>query len=44
MDGEFIARECPHLARAARFFQRDQWDKTFELGMNAMLSTLETGK
>jgi len=44
VDGEFIARECPHLARAARFFQRDQWDKTFELGMNAMLSTLETGK
>jgi AcrR family transcriptional regulator len=44
VDGAYIARECPHLARAARFFQRDEWDKTFELGMNAMLSTLEARK
>jgi AcrR family transcriptional regulator len=40
VDGAFITRECPHLARAARFFQRDQWDKTFELGMEAMLAAL----
>jgi AcrR family transcriptional regulator len=40
VDGAFIARECPHLARAARFFQRDQWDRTFELGMEAMLAEL----
>jgi AcrR family transcriptional regulator len=44
VDRAYIARECPHLARAARFFQRDEWDKTFELGMNAMLSTLEASK
>jgi AcrR family transcriptional regulator len=40
-DDAFIARECPHLARSARFFKRAEWDKTFELGMEAMLSALE---
>jgi AcrR family transcriptional regulator len=40
VDGAFIARECPHLAAAARFFQRDQWDETFEQGMEAMLAAL----
>lgn len=41
VDGAFIARECPLLARSARYFQRDQWDKTFERGMEEMLAGLE---
>ena len=40
VDGAFIARECPNLARAARYFQRDQWDKTFEMGVEDLLSAL----
>jgi AcrR family transcriptional regulator len=34
----FVERECPQLARSARFFQRPEWDTTFELGLEAMLS------
>jgi AcrR family transcriptional regulator len=40
VDGATIARECPRLAAAARYFQREQWDATFELGMDAMLAAL----
>jgi|KBSMisStaDraftv2_1062788.scaffolds.fasta_scaffold38036_5 AcrR family transcriptional regulator len=40
VDGAFIARECPLLARSARYFQRDQWDRTFEQGMEDMLHAL----
>jgi len=38
---EFVARECPLLARSARFFQRAEWDRTFELGLEAMLAAIE---
>jgi len=38
---EFIARECPLLARSARYFARAEWDRTFELGLEAMLSAVE---
>jgi AcrR family transcriptional regulator len=41
VDGAFIARECPLLARSAKYFQRDQWDRNFEQGMEAMLSDLK---
>ena len=40
VDGAFIARECPLLARSAKYFQRDQWDRTFEQGMEDMLHAL----
>ena len=40
VDGAFIARECPLLARSAKYFQRDQWDRTFEQGMENMLRAL----
>jgi len=40
VDGAFIARECPLLARSAKYFQRDQWDRTFEQGMEDMLRAL----
>jgi AcrR family transcriptional regulator len=38
---EFVARECPLLARSARYFARAEWDRTFELGLEAMLSAVE---
>jgi AcrR family transcriptional regulator len=41
---EFIARECPNLARSARFFQQKQWEATFELGLEAMLAALAPAK
>lgn len=41
VDGEFIARECPQLARSARYFQQKEWDKTFELGLEQMLAGLQ---
>jgi len=37
---EFIARECPRLARAAPFFQRKEWDATFEAGVEALLAAM----
>jgi AcrR family transcriptional regulator len=40
VDGEFIARECPHLARSAPYFQRREWDKTFALGVEDMLAAI----
>lgn len=42
VDGAFIARECPRLAAAAPYFQRDQWDATFELGAQALLAALQS--
>jgi AcrR family transcriptional regulator len=41
VDGAFIARECPRLAAAATWFQREQWDATFELGVQAMLAAVQ---
>jgi AcrR family transcriptional regulator len=40
VDGSFIARECPRLTQAACWFQRSEWDATFELGVQAMLQAL----
>ena len=40
VDDEFVARECPQLARSARYFQQKEWDKTFELGLEQMLAGL----
>lgn len=41
VDGEFIARECPQLARSARWFQRSEWDATFELGLEQLMAGLQ---
>ena len=38
---EFIARECPLLARTSRYFARSEWDTTFELGLEAMMAAIE---
>ena len=41
VDNAFIARECPTLAASARYFQRDAWDETFALGVEAMLAAVQ---
>jgi AcrR family transcriptional regulator len=41
VDGVFIARECPRLAASARYFQRAEWDRTFELGVQALLDAVQ---
>lgn len=41
VDGAFIARECPLLAAAAPYFQRAQWDVTFDLGVRALLAAVQ---
>jgi hypothetical protein len=41
VDASFVARECPRLAAAARWFTREQWDATFDLGVEAMLAAVE---
>ncbi|MBI5716802.1 MAG: TetR/AcrR family transcriptional regulator [Burkholderiales bacterium] len=40
VDDAYIAAHCPHLVAAARFFGRDQWDATFELGVEALLAAM----
>jgi AcrR family transcriptional regulator len=40
VDDAFIARECPRLAAAERWFARAEWDATFELGLQAILSSI----
>jgi AcrR family transcriptional regulator len=37
---EFIMRECPRLVAASRYFKRDQWDRTFALGVDSMLQAM----
>jgi hypothetical protein len=38
---EFIVRECPRLVAAARFFKATEWDRTFELGMEALIDRMQ---
>ena len=44
VDGAFIARECPQLARSAKYFQRGEWDATFEQGMEGVLAAFARGR
>ena len=41
VDDAYIARECPRLAASARWFQRAEWDATFELGLEAVMAAIE---
>jgi AcrR family transcriptional regulator len=36
----YVAEHCPRLAAAAPYFKRPHWDKTFELGLSALLADL----
>jgi AcrR family transcriptional regulator len=40
VDDAYIAAHAPHLARGARTFERAQWQRTFELGLEALLGAL----
>lgn len=37
VDDAYIARECPRLTAAAPYFQEAHWDRTWELGIDALL-------
>ncbi|MDM0113376.1 TetR/AcrR family transcriptional regulator [Variovorax sp. J22R133] len=37
---EFVMRECPRLISAGKFFQPSQWDTTFAVGIEALLSVM----
>jgi hypothetical protein len=39
----FIVRACPRLAASARWFRREEWDATFDLGLEALLAAVERG-
>lgn len=41
VDNAFIARECPRLAAASRYFDSSQWNATFELGVRTMLDAVQ---
>lgn len=41
VDSAFIARECPRLAASARWFQSTEWDRTFALGVDALLAAVQ---
>jgi AcrR family transcriptional regulator len=41
VDDAYIGRHCPRLAASARWFQRSEWDATFEAGMEALMSGFE---
>lgn len=36
----FIAAHCPRLVASARYFQRAEWDRTFEVGAQALLDAV----
>ena len=38
VDDAFIARECPSLAAAAPYAKREHWDRTFALGLDAVIA------
>jgi AcrR family transcriptional regulator len=37
VDDAFIARECPRLMAAAPYFREPHWDRTWQLGVDALL-------
>ena len=36
----YIREHCPRLTQAASYFQRGEWDTTFELGLEALLRSM----
>ena len=41
VSNQFIARECPTLVRAAPYFKSEHWDKTFALGVEALIWAMQ---
>ncbi len=44
VDDAFMAREAPAVIQAGRWFQPNQWDATFELGVQTLLNAMTRGK
>jgi AcrR family transcriptional regulator len=40
VDDGYIRTHCPRLTQASRYFQREQWDATFELGVEALIQSM----
>jgi AcrR family transcriptional regulator len=40
VDGATVARDCPRLAASAACFQREHWERTFALGVEALLAAV----
>ena len=40
VDDAHIRAHCPQLAQASRYFHHDQWDATFELGVEALIDSM----
>jgi len=38
VDDDFVAREAPHLAMAARYFAPSEWQQTWQLGVDALIA------
>ncbi|MEJ8822381.1 TetR/AcrR family transcriptional regulator [Variovorax humicola] len=38
---DFVVRECPRLVGVAQYFQPAQWDATFAIGVDALMSAME---
>ena len=38
VDDAFVAREAPHLATVARYFAPSEWDRTWQLGVDALIA------
>ena len=38
---EYVSAHCPQLARSARFFKEAEWERTFELGLDALLEAAQ---
>lgn len=41
VDDDYIRRHAPRLARSARYFAQSQWQRTFELGLDALVDAIE---
>jgi AcrR family transcriptional regulator len=44
VDDAFIARECPHLAAGAAYAKPEHWDRTFALGLEAVIAGIVAGR
>jgi len=38
---DFVVRKCPRLVGVAQYFQPAQWDATFAIGVDALMSAME---
>jgi len=41
VSGADVAKHCPRLAAAAPFFAESHWDRTFALGLDALMARMQ---